>query len=164
MRPASAPERGITLTEVAVTMIIGTMIMAGLVGFYMSSQAMWLDASTQAISQREATLVVETLRDSVRVSGKALVAASPDSLHQQLALFRTPASVTPYYYFYWNAADSLIYCGTTVGGDRAGPMIVSKAERFRLAATSDRVEVNLRLRSASGQTVEYTSLAAMRNR
>lgn len=164
MRSACAAERGITLTEVAVTMIIGTMIMAGLVGFYMSSQGMWLDASTQAISQREATLVVETLRDSVRMSGKALVTASPDSVHQQLALYRTPASVTPYYYFYWSASDSLIYSGTSVGGAGAGPMIVSKAERFQLDATSDAVQVDLRLRSASGQTVEYTSFAVMRNR
>ena len=31
-------ERGLTLTEVAVVMVLGTLIMAGLVGFYLSSQ------------------------------------------------------------------------------------------------------------------------------
>ena len=45
-------------------MILGTMIMAGLVGFYLSSQGMWLDASTQAITQREASLVAAAMRDS----------------------------------------------------------------------------------------------------
>ena len=60
--------RGLTLTEVAVVMILGTMIMAGLVGFYLSSQGLWLDASTQAITQREATLVAAAMRDSIRKS------------------------------------------------------------------------------------------------
>src|SRR5438045_2241000 len=35
---ASRSEAGLTLTEVMVVMIIGTMIMAGLVGFYLASQ------------------------------------------------------------------------------------------------------------------------------
>src|SRR5262249_34679905 len=69
---ASRNERGLTLTELAVVMILGTMIMAGLVGFYLSSQGLWLDASTQAITQREASLVATAVRDSLRKSGKAV--------------------------------------------------------------------------------------------
>ena len=53
MTSPHANERGMTLTEVAVVMILGTMIMAGMVGFYLSSQGLWLDASTQAITQRD---------------------------------------------------------------------------------------------------------------
>ena len=68
--PKRRSEAGLTLTEVAVVMIIGTMIMAALVGFYLASQGLWLDASTQAITQREATLVASAIRDKVRAAGR----------------------------------------------------------------------------------------------
>src|SRR5262249_32619505 len=44
LKPVARDERGLTLTELAVVMILGTMIMAGFVGFYLSSQGMWLDS------------------------------------------------------------------------------------------------------------------------
>lgn len=155
--------RGLTLTEVAVVMILGTMIMAGLVGFYLSSQGLWLDASTQAITQREATLVTAAMRDSIRKSSSAMVSVSPDSLHEQLAL-TNPGGSVPSYYFWWNASDSLIYSGTRVGGPGSGPMIVSHAERFQVTAVGATVRVDMRLRSASGDFVEAGALAVMQNR
>jgi len=155
--------RGLTLTEVAVVMILGTMIMAGLVGFYLSSQGVWLDASTQAITQREATLVTAAMRDSIRKACKAIASPSPDPLHEQLALFR-PGDAAPYYYFWWSSTDSLLYSGTSIGGTGSGPMIVSRAERFQLIATPTGVRVDMRLRSASGDIVEAGAFAVMMNR
>ncbi len=156
-------ERGLTLTEVAVVMILGTMIMAGLVGFYLSSQGMWLDASTQAISQREASLVSAAMRDSIRKSGYAIATPSPDSLHWQLALYRRQTDAVPYYYFWWNRSDSLLYSGTSIGALSAGPMIVSRAERFRISSGPLAVRVDLRLRTASGDAVESSAYAVMKN-
>lgn len=155
-------ERGLTLTEVAVVMILGTMIMAGLVGFYLSSQGMWLDASTQVITQREASLVAATMRDSIRQSSMAFATASPDSLHQQLALYKN-GSTTPYYYFWYEPTDSLIHSGTSLGGLGSGPMIVSHVERFRLSASNYAVRVDMRLRSANGDVVEAGAYAVMKN-
>lgn len=155
-------ERGLSLTEVAVVMILGTMIMAGLVGFYLSSQGMWLDASTQVITQREASLVAAAMRDSIRQSSMAVATASPDSLHQQLALYKN-GSTTPYYYFWWERTDSLVHSGTSIGGLGSGPMIVSHAERFRLSASNYAVRVDMRLRSASGSVVEAGAYAVMKN-
>lgn len=166
MAPVTRPlanSRGLTLTEVAVVMILGTMIMAGLVGFYLSSQGLWLDASTQVITQREATLVSAAMRDSIRKSARAVATPSPDSLHWQLSLFRV-GELTPYYNFWWNASDSLIYSGTSVGGVGSGPMIVSRAERFTLSASNVAVRVDMRLRSAGGDVVEAGAYAVMQNR
>ena len=159
---ASRSEAGLTLTEVMVVMIIGTMIMAGLVGFYLASQGLWLDASTQAITQREASLVVSTIRDRVRASGYAEVSSVPDALHQQLALFGK-AGDPPSYYFWWDASDSLIHAGPTIGGANSGPMILSHAERFQVTATNQAVRVDLRLRSASGSAVEVGTFAVFMN-
>jgi Tfp pilus assembly protein PilW len=156
-------ERGLTLTEVAVVMILGSLITAGLVGFYLSSQGLWLDGSTQAITQREASLVASAIRDSVRQSGGALVSASPDSLHMQLALFRAKGDPSPYYYFYWNSADSLIHAGTSVGGPGSGPIGASRATRFQFVATGEAVRTDLRLITATGNRVDMGAFAVFKN-
>ena len=171
MAAVSAPllcDRGLTLTEVAVVMILGSLITAGLVGFYLSSQGVWLDASTQAITQREASLVATAIRDSVRQSAKAWVSPSPDAEHMQLALYRTPNDATPYYYFYWNATDSLIHAGPTHGGPGAGPIGSSRATRLQFDSSSfpeggGAVRVDLRLLSASGGRVDMGAYAVFKN-
>ncbi|MFM8558346.1 MAG: PilW family protein [bacterium] len=155
-------ERGLALIEVAVVMILGTIVMGGLVGFYLSSQGLWLDASTQAIAQREASLVASAVRDSVRKSSRAIVTSSPDSLHQQVALYRGSESA-PYWYFFWNPSDSLVCAGPDVTDAAAGPMGFSPVERFQLQASSYAVRLDLRLRSASGERIETSAFAVMRN-
>jgi hypothetical protein len=164
VRASRRAETGITLTEVAVVMVIGTMIMAGLVGFYLSSQGMWLDSSTQVITQREASLVASAVRDSVRVAGAAHAFAVPDSLHQELALYRRVGDPAPSYYFWWDPSDSLIHAGPTLGGSNSGPMVSSHAERFQIDASEGRgVHMLLRLRSASGSSVEMGTFAVFMN-
>jgi hypothetical protein len=161
--PACRREAGLTLTEVTVVMIIGTMIMAGLVGFYLASQGLWLDASTQAITQREASLVASAIRDSVRSAGEAKAFSVPDALHQQLALFRKRGDLVPCYYFWWNGSDSLIHAGATIGGPGSGPIVTSHAERFQVTSGVQSVRVDLRLRSATGSTVDVGTLAVFMN-
>lgn len=163
LHPSRRRERGLTLTEVVVVMVIGTLIMAGIVGFYLSSQGVWLDSSTQVITQREASLVASAIRDSVRKSGKAFASPAPDSLHEQLALYESADSPTPFYYFWWNAADSLIYSGVTVGGAGSGPMGVSRAERFRFDANDLNVRMDLRLLATGGNSVEISAFAVFKN-
>jgi Tfp pilus assembly protein PilW len=161
---AGRDQAGLTLTEVTVVMIIGTMIMAALVGFYLASQGLWLDASTQAITQREASLVASAIRDSVRSAGDAQAFSVPDPLHQQLALFRRAGDTDPCYYFWWNPSDSLIHAGPTIGGPGSGPMVDSRAERFQVVAIKGRaVRMDLRLRSATGSAVEIGTLAVFMN-
>lgn len=156
-------ERGLSLLEVTVVMILGTLITAGLVGFYLSSQGLWLDSSTQAITQREASLVAATIRDQVRKSSMATVSPSPDALHQQLALYTAADPTTPYYYFWWNPADSLIYAGSSVGGAGSGPMGLSRAERFTCLASPSAVRMDMRLWTANGSTVDMSAYAVFKN-
>jgi len=169
VRSSPPRERGLTLTEVVVVMVIGTLIMAGIVGFYLSSQGVWLDSSTQVITQREASLIASAFRDSVRGAGGAKASPDPDPQHWQLALFKNKDDQTPYYYIWWNAADSLVYSGATVGGEGSGPMGVSRAERLQFNAldpknpTNRNVRMDLRLLTASGESVEISAFAVFRN-
>lgn len=167
--PLIRRERGLTLTEVVVVMVIGTLIMAGIVGFYLSSQGVWLDSSTQVISQREASLIASAFRDSVRGASSADVSYVPDQQHCQLSLFKKKGDVTPYYYIWWNAADSLVYAGTTVAGAGSGPMGVSRADRLQFDAKAPKnlnvanVRMDLRLLTANGESVEISAFAVCRN-
>jgi len=158
-----AAERGLTLTEVTVVMILGTLIMAGLVGFYLSSQGLWLDGSTQAITQREASLVASAIRDSVRKYGAAEVLSVPDSLHQQLGLKKNKNDVTPYYYFWWDPTDSLVHAGASVGGPGSGPIGLSRATRLQFSASERAVRMDLRLVSAQGSRVDMSAFAVFKN-
>ena len=167
--PSLRRERGLTLTEVVVVMVIGTLIMAGIVGFYLSSQGVWLDGSTQVITQREASLIASAFRDSVRRAGSASVSYVPDAQHSQLSLYKKKGDATPFYYIWWNAADSLVYSGTTVEGPGSGPMGVSRAERLQFDAKDPKdpsnrnVRMDLRLLTAKGESVEISAFAVFRN-
>ena len=164
-----AGERGLTLTEVAVVMILGSLITAGLVGFYLASQGLWLDGFTQAITQREASLLASAVRDRVRQSAWAEVSPSPDPQHMQLELYKS-GDATPYYYFYWNSSDSLVHAGPTRGGPGSGPIGTSRATLLQFDASSpppsqdDRVvRMDLRLLTANGGRVDMSAYAVCRN-
>ena len=155
-------QRGLTLTEVTVVMILSSLIMVGMVGFYMSCQGLWLDASTQVITQREASMVTAAIRDSIRQSGSAIATATPDAQHQQLALYR-PGQSTPYYYFWWEPTDSLIHGAPSLNRTSASAMVQSRAMRFQLLASAAAVSVDLQLDSATGKRVDATAYAVMKN-
>ena len=156
-------ERGLTLTEVTIVAAIGLLVLMGLGGFYLNSQATWLDASSKTITQREATLVTEAISENARLGAKATVIPLPDLDHGQIALYRL-ADPTPYWYYWWDAADSLIHQGPNPATDDRGAMHASKAERFRVVVNdSALVEVELRLRAATGQRVTVSTSAVMRN-
>lgn len=156
-------QRGITLTELMIVGVIGVLVLLAMGGFYLQSQTTWLDASSQSITQREATMVAEVIGDSVRSSNRAIVAFTPDNAHCQLALYKL-GSVTPSYYFWWNPVDSLIHSGTnTSAGDR-GPMLQSKVERFSVSSDVKLVSVDLLARAATGQRIGLSVSAVMRNR
>jgi len=157
-------EKGITLTEVMIVAAIGLLVLLGLGGFYLNSQSTWLDASSQSITQREATLVTEAIADTAQASALAVATASPDAEHGQVAFYRHNNLVTPSWCFWWNPTDSLIHQGPDpVTGDR-GALLSSKVERFRIVADASLVQVALRVRVSTGQRVEVSTSTVLRNR
>jgi hypothetical protein len=152
-------ERGLTLTEVTIVTVLASLVMLGLVGFYMSSQATWMDASAQAITQREATALMESITRHVHEAASAVVTET--SGQARLELFDHGSN--PTYAFWWNSSDSLIHEGSSAIDDR-GPAIGSKVERFQCVGSGELVQVTLRLRSAQRQIIELTSTAELVNR
>lgn len=163
MRLRPLDERGLTLTEVMIVAVLGLLVIFGLIGFYLQSQATWLDASVQTITQREATMMTRVIADSARISGSAIVTPSPDADHSMLSLTRQGASVA-HYHFWWDSGDSLVHQGTDTGTGDLGPMGGSKVERFRVTSLGSMVTVELQLRSPQGQRVTAVSGAALVNR
>ena len=157
-----ASERGLTLTELTIVMVLAVLVMAGLVGFYLSSQATWVDGSAQAITQREATSLVDDMSDSVHVAASASVFDSPDSLHQGVVLYDKDG--IEFYRFFWKPADSLVHEGSSVSDDR-GPSARSAVTRFQLAAGPRLVNLRaLEMESSQGARVRLSSSMAMYNR
>jgi len=156
-------ESGMTLTEVVVVFVLAGVVMSGIVGFYLNSQRVWADGSTQAISQREASLVLDAITARARLASGAIVSASPDSQHVQIALAMPGAAPDSSTYYYWFGADSLIHEGYSLSADR-GPMLTSHVLCF--AASSDsmlRID-SLRVRSGAGAIVTMSTMVAFQNR
>ena len=169
MRIRPLDERGLTLTEVTIVAAIGLLVLLGLGGFYLNSQATWLDASSQSITQREATLIAQAVADSARTSGGATALAVPDAEHGQVHLYRFDEATgaletTAFWCFWWSPADSLVHHGPDPANGDRGALGTSKVERFRVVADGTLVQVAVRLRSATGQRVEVVTTALMRNR
>lgn len=161
-----------TLIEVTIVMALSTLVVMGLIGFYISSQTLWMRGSAQTLAQRDATLLVEALSDSVRQYAHAIVFDSPDSLHQGVDLY---AEGDPTYRcrFWWNEEDARVHYGL---GPRQvghayqlekdmGPIVPSLVARFQLDTVFCAVDIRLlSVRSAEGDLVQMTGAAALNNR
>jgi hypothetical protein len=136
-------------------MVLAGMVTLGLVGFYLSSQATWMDASSQALAQRDATALVEAI--AIRARGASSAAIN----------FSAPDSVLTFYgaggypYSFWlHQADSLVHSGHGEGSVDEGPVIPSRVERFSVGLDGTLPLVHLGLlqvRSETGERVQMES-------
>lgn len=157
-------ERGLTLTEVTIVAAIGLLVLLGLGGFYLNSQSTWLDASSQSITQREATLITGVVAGRAQGSAAAIVSPVPDAEHGQVTFYRHGSPPAADWCYWWDPTDSLVHHGPDPVNDDRGALGSSKVERFRVEADSAMVRVAVRLRSATGQRIEVSTSAMMRNR
>lgn len=154
-------ERGLTLTELVLVVALAGVVTLGLMSFYFNSQTTWIDGSTQAMTQREATQLVQVMTDSVHWAESAVIFSSPDALHEGLSLTFPDGRQCG---FWWDQTDSLVHHGKNQANDR-GPIVTSKVERFQLNKDSKLVYVELlQMRSANGQVVHIASTMALLNR
>ena len=156
--------RGITLIEVAIVSALAMLVVLGMIGFYVSSQSSWLAGSTQALVQRDATLLIETLSDSIRHACLAEPFDSPDSLHCGLVL--RDAAMNEHWRFWWDETDSCVHQGPGTGPDAdRGPVVPSRLTRFQLDTLTRLVRIRLvEMRTDDGQLVRMSSAAALYNR
>ncbi len=154
--------QGLTLIEVTIVMVLSTLVVMGMISFYISSQSTWMAGSTQALAQRDATLLIETISDRVRQATLAQPFNSPDALHQGVIL--RDHTMTETWRFWWSAADSLVHQGPGLNDD-LGPVVASRVTRFQVDTLTRLVEIRLvELRAGGGQLVRMSSAAALYNR
>jgi prepilin-type N-terminal cleavage/methylation domain-containing protein len=152
--------RGVTLIEVSIVMALSALVVLGMIGFYISSQTSWMAGSTQAIAQRDATLLIEAVSDSVRAAASATVDAT-DPLHHTLIL--NDQDGLEFWRFWWDARDQLLHQGPGLNQDR-GPVVGSPVSRFQAEASTRLVHIRLvELRDGEGQFVRLMTAAALHN-
>jgi len=155
--------RGLTLIEVTIVMALSTLVVMGMISFYVSSQSTWIASSTQTLAQRDATLLIETISDRVRAAHTAQVIASPPGLMLYDFDPVTPA-IPVLRWCFWLRNDELVCQGPTLDDDR-GPVVASRVARFQLETSPSLVEIRLvELRAGDGQLVRMSSAAALYNR
>jgi len=160
-------EAGFTLLELMVVITIAGMLALGLVAFYLTCQASWMDASTQALAQRDATSIMEAMREQTETASNAGVYLAGGGKNSLLILYDHSGDEIGR--FFWSPADSLIHyaVGSSPADDR-GPLAPTKVERFSLHADLDPnmsfVWVDtLRVHSTTGQQVQMSGGMGMYN-
>ena len=159
-------EAGLTLVELTIVFVLATLVMVGLVSFYLSSQATWLDGSTEAQTQREATLLIDAMAARVRASAKAIVEDYPDPFHQMLSLYSPSDTLNASYVFWWDPKDSHVYGGSSVGAQDAIALTTAPTDSFRLEQiNASLVELSwLQLRAGTSPVIVSGALFALYNR
>lgn len=158
MRQASPS--GFTLVEAMVVVVLAGVVTLGLVGFYLNSQATWMNASSQALAQRDATALVEVIASRARVATSAAINMTPDTV----LTFYGPGSDS--YSFWWSQADSLVHQGPEEGAVDGGPVVPSLVERFSVALDGSLPLVHLmmlQVRSETGERVQLQSTFTLFN-
>lgn len=155
--------RGITLIEVAIVSALAMLVVMGMIGFYVSSQSSWMAGSSQALAQRDATLLVETISEGVRRAAHAEVDRT-DPLHHTLIL--RDAAQTEFLRFWWDENDQRVHQGLRGGPEPdRGPVVNTPVTRFQLDTLTRLVEISLiEMRAGDGQIVRIASAAALYNR
>jgi hypothetical protein len=110
-----------------VVTVLAGVVTLGLVTFYLNSQIMWTESSTQALAQRDATFLLEVMRDSTRNAASAQVVNPADPNHLVIFYDRNNNELNR---FFWNAADSCVHYGTPDNLDH-GAVVRTTVERFR---------------------------------
>lgn len=152
--------RGVTLVEVTIVSALAMLVVLGMVGFYVSSQSSWLDGSSQALAQRDATLLVATISQGVRSAAHAEVDRT-DPQHHTLIL--RDAAQDEFLRFWWDGNDQRIHHGREA--DDRGAVVQTPVTRFQLDTLTRLVDIQLvELRAGDGQLVRMASAAALYNR
>jgi len=160
-RPGRLRDRGFTLVEAMIVMVLAGVVTLGLMTFYFTSQATWLDASSKALAQRDATMIIQVMGSEVREAASA----SLSDCSGRLVLYRDPGGTQPYRTFFLNPVDSLVHKGIACGSDE-GPIVSSLVEEFSMTISGSPPVLKLtrlRVRSATGERVEMSSSFAMYN-
>ena len=154
-------ERGLTLTELTVTMVLAVIVMTGLVVFYLNSQAVWMDGSAQAITQREATLVVNEIANRARGASLANFYVGPPAI----LTLKMGNQSSKQYEFKWDS-DLLLYETYTDASGNVfprGPVLQSRVSAFRVGIIGGMVYDTLTVQTPQGSLVTLASSAAMIN-
>jgi prepilin-type N-terminal cleavage/methylation domain-containing protein len=152
--------RGFTFTEVMIVMALASVITLGLVTFYLNSQIMWTDASTQALAQRDATSLIEVMRRSAQGAASAFV----DPSGHQVTFYDSSTLETSHYF--WTPVDSFVHSGDLGNWDK-GPVAPTIVEAFRVTYDPNLGMVSLdslRVRSSSGQHVSMSTAIGLYNK
>lgn len=159
MHPVRGPS-GVTLVELMVVIALASVVALGLLGFYLNSQATWIDASTKVLAQRDATLLASTIAS--RAHAAASIDTDPTAPEPTLILRDRNDE---FYRFWLESSDGLVHQAQKPSLDD-GAVVSTKVDSFVVSVNADTTIVHLRLklRSASEEPVGIATSIGLYNR
>jgi hypothetical protein len=116
------------------------------------------------LAQRDATTLIEMMRDSTQGAASAEVfSVPPDSLNHLVIFY--DGSLNERNRFFWSATDSFVHYGTPADLDH-GPIVSSAVERFHVSVDPalGLVTVDtLRVRTSIGYSVALSTTIGLYN-
>ena len=158
--------QGFTLLEVMVVMILAGFVTLGLAGFYISSQGGWLDASSQALAQRDATSIIESIVAKGRGATSVLTIPCSGEADSMVVFLKGFPIAVPYSSFWWSNSDSLMHEGDGTCAAGQGAMAASAVERFSVTYDNTLKLFTiglLQVRSPRGQRIQMESSFVLYN-
>jgi hypothetical protein len=155
--PRIRDARGLTLTELTIVMALAALVITGLTGFYFASQTTWLNGSTKAMAQRDATMLTEDLGTWLHRAASVTVDAGNGQFN---TLHLYDAGLNEFHTYQWQVADSLLYGGAP---GALLPIANSKVTRFQVTSIGDSLVqlTSLQVKSADGDVVDVASMYAL---
>ncbi len=145
--------------EVTVVMVLASIVMLALLGFYINSQAIWTDASSQAITQREMTAVVARLTEQAHAAASAQL-SSPGGM-QAVTFYDQKGAML--YGLSWGE-DSLIHVVNDPWIPGSPAIGRSPVTKFQLVVSESLVTlVALEMRTPTGRLTSLHTSVRMLN-
>lgn len=162
MIPLARNERGVTLIEITIVTVLASLVMLGLVGFYINSQSTWNDASVQAVAQRDATTAIEQITAQAHRAAKAVVTGPPN--YADVGFY--DRNNVELYRVWANQSDSLLYEHDYTIAEPDHPLVATPVRSFQVVDLGDSIlaVTDLQLRTARGAPVWISASAALLNR
>jgi prepilin-type N-terminal cleavage/methylation domain-containing protein len=154
-------EAGFTLMELMIVITLAGVVTLGLVAFYLNSQMLWMDASTQALAQRDATTIMEAIREQAETADHAFIGLVGYG-NSKVSFSVNGSQIGG---FTWRP-DGLIHSFDASGTD-LGPIVPTKVERFTVSTDPNQLGIvtidTLRVLTTTGQRVQLSGGFAMYN-
>lgn len=152
-------ERGHSLMEFLVAMVLGAFVVLGMEVAWWNSSKIVIQGTSQLELQRDAAFVLDSIANASR-SAASFTIANFGTHVANLVILKNSAG-TELWRFYWNDTDNKVYAAQN--GGTASVFIASTVQNLAFSASGKELTASLTLGDTYAQTAPFVTTAWLRN-